>query len=110
MLRVPGKSVMGNTCLMIQMKPMPNPRSNMITISTQGGHKILGVYWDVPSDQFLLNFEELAALAAKIEPTKRNGVSVVSRFYDSLGLVTPITEVLLLLATTRAKCVRRRMS
>ena len=56
-----------------------------------GGQKILGVYWDVSADQFLFSFEALAALAGKIEPTKRNVVSLVSRFYDPLGLVTPVT-------------------
>ena len=56
-----------------------------------GEQKTLGVNWDVPSDQFSFSFEELAAIAAKIEPTKQNVVSVVSRFYDPLGLVTPVT-------------------
>ena len=55
------------------------------------GQKILGVYWDVPSDQFLFSFEGLAVLAAEIEPTRRNVVLVVSCFYDPLGLVTPVT-------------------
>ena len=53
--------------------------------------KTLGIYWDVASDCLLFNFAELAKAAIKIEPTKRNVVSVVSWFYDLLGLVTPVT-------------------
>ena len=56
-----------------------------------GGQKILGVYWDIPSDSFLFNFDEVASLASRVEPTKRNIVSVVSRFYDPLGIISPIT-------------------
>ena len=47
--------------------------------------------WDVASDCLLFSFAELATAAIKIEPTKRNVVSVVSQFYDPLGLVTPVT-------------------
>jgi len=53
--------------------------------------KILGVFWNVASDHLLFSFEEVAKLAAKTEPTKRNVVSVVSSLYDPLGLVTPVT-------------------
>ena len=56
-----------------------------------GGQKILGVHWDVVSDQFSFSFKGLAAVAAKIEPPKRSVVSLVSRFYDPLGLITPVT-------------------
>ena len=35
-----------------------------------GGQKILEVHWDVVSDQFSFSFKGLAAVAAKIEPTK----------------------------------------
>ena len=56
-----------------------------------GEQKILGVRWDVKSDCFTINFDEMASLASKTEPTKRNIVSVVSRFFDPLGLVTPVT-------------------
>ena len=56
-----------------------------------GDQKVLGVCWNVPSDNLLFSFDCLAVLAAKMEPMKRNVVSVVSRFYDPIGLVTPIT-------------------
>ena len=56
-----------------------------------GGQKILGVHWDVVSDQFSFSFKGLAAVAAKIEPTKRSVVSLVSRFYEPLRFITPVT-------------------
>ena len=56
-----------------------------------GDQKILGVCWNVPSDSLLFSFDGHASLAARIEPTKRNVVSVVSRFYDPIGFVTPVT-------------------
>ena len=56
-----------------------------------GGQKVLGIQWDIQSDCFMFNFDEVASLAKNAEPTKRNVVSVVSRFYNPLGLVTPVT-------------------
>ena len=56
-----------------------------------GTQKILGVYWDVMSDHLLFSFDEVAAHSTEVEPTKRNIVSVVSKFYDPLGLVTLVT-------------------
>ena len=56
-----------------------------------GVQKTLGIHWDVASNCILFSFVELAAVAIKITPTKRNVVSVVSQFYDPLGLVTTVT-------------------
>lgn len=56
-----------------------------------GTQKILGVYWDVLSDHLLFSFDEVAAHAIKVEPTKRNIVLLASKFYDPLGLATPVT-------------------
>ena len=56
-----------------------------------GAQKVLGVHWDAQSDRFLFSFDEVASLASRVEPTKRNIVSVVSRFYDPLGLISPVT-------------------
>ena len=50
--------------------------------------KILGVCWDTHSDCFVTVFDlhELAEIAVKLEPTKRNIVSIVGRFYDPIGV------------------------
>jgi hypothetical protein len=49
-----------------------------------GELKVLGVQWNRSSYCFVIDFSELAlALAARVlEPTKRNIVSLVGRFYD----------------------------
>ena len=52
--------------------------------------KILGVCWDVHSDTFIFNLNKLADLAAQTEPTKRNVISIVGRFYDPLGVLSSL--------------------
>ena len=56
-----------------------------------GEQKILGVRWDVSSDQVLFDFGDIARLASDLEPTKRNVVSLVGRFYDPMGFTSPVT-------------------
>ena len=57
----------------------------------RGEQKILGVRWDASSDQILLDFNDISKMAANLEPTKRNVVSLVGRFYDPLGFIAPVT-------------------
>ena len=52
--------------------------------------KVLGVRWNFVSDQFVLDLRDIATLARKIEPSKRNDVSVTAKFYDPLGFLSPI--------------------
>ena len=61
------------------------------TEETSGAEqKVLGVRWNFVSDQFVLDLREIATLARKIEPSKRNVVSVTAKFYDPLGFLSPI--------------------
>ena len=53
-------------------------------------HKVLGVTWNVSSDQIVFSLTELAEQAKKLEPTKRNVISLIGRFYDPLGFLAPI--------------------
>ena len=53
--------------------------------------KVLGVHWDVVSDQLVFTLEGLAESAVRLEPTKRNVVSLIGQFYDPLGYLSPIT-------------------
>ena len=55
-----------------------------------GEQKVLGVRWDVASDHFVVNLDEIAAAARMLEPTKCNIISLVGRFYDPLGLLAPV--------------------
>ena len=52
-----------------------------------GEQGILGVKWDITTDQFIFNFGELARSARGLKPTKR---SLVGSFYDPLGFLAPI--------------------
>ena len=56
-----------------------------------GEHKILGIPWDPDSDTLLFDVSELAYLAKSLQPTKRNLVSLIGKFYDPLGFLAPVT-------------------
>ncbi len=55
-----------------------------------GEQKVLGIRWNVDTDQFTFSFEDIAHLVREMEPTKRNVVSAVGRFYDPLGFLSPV--------------------
>lgn len=54
-----------------------------------GEHKVLDLCWNVGSDQFVFNVDEIATLAKEIEPTKRHVVAIVGKFYNPLGFLSP---------------------
>ena len=53
--------------------------------------KILGVLWNPSSDRLVFDVSELAQAAANLQPTKRNLVSLIGKFYDPLGFLAPVT-------------------
>ena len=53
-------------------------------------HKVLGVLWNPESDQFIFDVTDLARAAPELHPTKRNLVSVIGKFYDPLGFLSPV--------------------
>ena len=55
-----------------------------------GEQKILGIRWNVSADHFVIDVSNIACLARELEPTKRHIVSVVGRFYDPLGFMSPV--------------------
>lgn len=58
---------------------------------TEGRHKILGVQWDFVQDSFIFDVGDVSHYMADSEPTKRNVVSMTARFFDPLGVVSPVT-------------------
>ena len=60
-------------------------------IEDPGEQKISGTLWNFHNDNLVLDLTEIASLARKVEPTKRNVISTVSTFYDPLGVISPIT-------------------
>ena len=57
----------------------------------QGIHKILGVQWDVAEDEFRFDVTEVATTLQESSPTKRSVVKVTAKFFDPLGVMTPVT-------------------
>ena len=57
----------------------------------EGRHKILGVQWDFVQDTFTFSIGDISHCMEDPEPTRRNVVSVTARFFDPLGVVSPVT-------------------
>lgn len=55
-----------------------------------GERKVLGIRWDTATDQLVVSLEDIALLAERLDPTKRAIVSLVGKFYDPLGLLSPV--------------------
>ena len=53
--------------------------------------KVLGVTWNHVTDELVFDPSDLALVGEKLLPTKRNAVSLIGRFYDPLGYLSPIT-------------------
>ena len=58
--------------------------------SQSGEQKVLGVRWQVNNDRLCFGLADIARQAAELEPTKCNLVSIVGRFYDPFGFLSPI--------------------
>ncbi len=52
---------------------------------------ILGLLWNPTADCLVFDVSELAQLATSLQPTKRNVVSLIGKFYDPLGFLAPVT-------------------
>ena len=59
--------------------------------SDPGSTKVLGILWDVQRDKLLFDIGEVAETMEPLEPTKRNLVSITTKFFDPLGVVCPVT-------------------
>ena len=54
-------------------------------------HRILGVQWNYLRDEFVFDISEVHRRMVSMEPTKRNVVGMSARFFDPLGIMSPIT-------------------
>ena len=60
--------------------------------TSKGTHrKVLGIVWDIQTDNFIFDFTDIIRLCNTLEPTKRNNLRIQGMFYDPLGLISPIT-------------------
>lgn len=59
--------------------------------TTAQGQKVLGVLWNYITDSLIFDLTKVASMASTMEPTERNIVSLTAKFYDPLGLMSPVT-------------------
>ena len=59
---------------------------------SEGERKVLGVLWIVVSDEIVLDFSNILDTANETETSKRHIVSLSGRFYDPIGLATPVIK------------------
>jgi hypothetical protein len=52
---------------------------------------VLGVPWNVPRDQLVFSLDGVAETAKRLNPTKRNVISLIGQIYDPLGFLSPVT-------------------
>ena len=53
--------------------------------------KVLGIEWDDDNDKLIFRLNEILKDALKIQPTKRNILSVISTIYDPVGYLQLVT-------------------
>lgn len=59
--------------------------------SDENQRKVLGVIWDIKTDEFVFDFSEIINLCNTLTPTKRNILRIQGMFYDPLGLTSPLS-------------------
>ena len=58
---------------------------------TQSECLILGTRWNVVTDELIFDLRDVCKHMSDASPTKRNIISLVVRFFDPLGVLSPIT-------------------
>ena len=74
-----------------------NETHDFTPIGKNSTRKVLGITWDIKSDEIIFDFSDLVAEAFERIITKRSILSVSSKLFDPLGLLSPITIQLKLL-------------
>ncbi|KAL5468691.1 hypothetical protein EMCRGX_G029798 [Ephydatia muelleri] len=67
-------------------------------------HKVLGVVWNPEADQLIFDVAKLAQLALDLHPTRRNLVSLIGKFYDPLGFLSPVIIISKVLLQKLCQC------
>ena len=66
--------------------------------------KVLGMNWNIFTNNFVIDLASIWQEASKIRPTKRNVIRLVSKIYDPLGLISPVTSTFGILFQELCKC------
>ena len=53
--------------------------------------KVLGLPWDINSDEFVLSLSALASYARTLPTTKRTVLKVAAKIFDPIGFLSPFT-------------------
>ena len=54
-------------------------------------NEVLGIGWRHTDDMLVIDVSGISQLANECVPTKRNVTSIIGRFYDPLGFLSPLT-------------------
>ena len=65
--------------------------------------RVLGVPWNVTDDQLMFSLAGIAETAVRLEPTKRNVISLIGQIYDPLGFLSPVMVRFKILMQTLCK-------
>ena len=69
-----------------------NTQPQMDDLCTEAVERqVLGVRWNVTTDHLIFDISDICLLMTDARPTKRNAVSLATRFFDPLGIISPIT-------------------
>ena len=68
----------------------PAPGSTTVVKQAEES-KVFGVTWNPRNDCLMFDLSDLSVVADDLQPTKRNVVSLLGRFYDPLRFLAPIT-------------------
>lgn len=76
-----------DTCITKETPVEENDKNKHESKSVQ----ILGLHWNVESDNFQFNLTELVDYATSLPPTKRSVLKVSAKIFDPIGLLSPFT-------------------
>ena len=85
------KRIAGNEQPLCHDASATNSRSQMKNSHETTQRQVLGVKWNVTTDRFIFDISDVCHRMKDAEPTKRNAVSLATRFFDPLGIISPIT-------------------
>lgn len=74
-------------------KPSINQESDCVTSSSSSNEivKVLGLHWNVDSDEFQFDPTELIEYALTLPPTKRSVLKLSAKIFDPIGILAPFT-------------------
>ena len=67
-----------------------DPTLSTEQLSQPDEHKVLGVRWNIQTDQLIFELSAIAESTVTLLPIKRKMISLIGRFYDPLGFLSPI--------------------